>query len=364
MSTQERASHVGEDFLALPTSAGVLSRLAAQRMTQAGLMVGPLLAEAGLPSDILEDSNVRVSARSQIIFLNLVAESLQDSLLGFHIARDFDLRELGTFYYLLASTDAVGTAIDAAARYDFVMNEGIRLQQTRASIFSVSYAYVGLERNLDRHQMEFWVTCMVRLCRHLTNLDINPSGVEFVHAREGDVSEMERYFASSISFAAQQDRISFGVEVPDLPLVTADPYLNRILRDYHQESLDQHRKFHDSLRVRVENAIMPRLPHGTATIGSIASDLGMSSRTLSRRLADDGLTFTTILDDLRSNLSRRYLPNRTLSVSQIAWLLGYKELSSFVHAFQRWTGTTPTDVRRQLKSAEAPDSHVGSDVTQ
>jgi len=359
--TQERTSHVDETSPALYTSAGVLCRLAAQHMVQAGLMVGPLLVEAGIHSNIMEDEDVRIGVKSQVAFVNLVADSLQDGLLGFHIARDFDLRKLGAFYYLMASSEAVSPAIDMVTRYDFFMNEGIRVRQKRTSLFSVDYDYVGLERRLDRHQIEFWVTCMLRLCRHLTRLDLIPTSVQFAHPHEGDISEMESYFGIHISFEAQKDSLSFDARVADLPLVTADPYLNRILRSYYQESLDQQRRAYESLRVRVENAIVPRLPHGTAAIGNIASDLGMSTRTLSRRLADDGLTFTGILDDLRSDLARRYLPNRTLSISQIAWLLGYKELSSFVHAFQRWTGRTPTEVRRHLRSAEAPESHTNTE---
>ncbi|MEE1658400.1 AraC family transcriptional regulator ligand-binding domain-containing protein [Microvirga sp. CF3062] len=360
----ERASHVGEEFPALSTSAGVLSRLAAQRVIQTGRMLDPLLAEAGLHSSILEDANLEVSARSQITFLNLVADSLQDSFLGFHIARNFELRELGSFYYLLASSDAVGSAIDAATRYNFVINEVIRVRQKKTNRFSINYDYVGLERHRDRHQMEFWMTCTLRLCRHLTSMELIPSSIEMIHAQEGDVSEMERYFGSHISFGAQEDRISFELPVADIPLVTADPYLNKIIQAYHQNNSDQQRHFHEPLRVRVENAIGPRLPHGTAVIGNIASDLGMSSRTLSRRLADEGLTFTTILDDVRSSIARRYLANGVLSISQIAWLLGYKELSSFVHAFQRWTGMTPTGARRQLRSAEPLESRTTTDISQ
>lgn len=358
----DRASHVDENFPALSTSTGVVSRLAAQRVIQTGRMLGPLLGEAGLHSNFLEDANLEVSARSQVTFLNLVADSLQDSLLGFHIARDFELRELGSFYYLLASSDAIGPAIDAATRYNFVMNEVVRVQQKKTNRFSITYDYFGLERHRDRHQLEFWITCTLRLCRHLTNMELIPSSVEIIHAQEGDVSEMEKYFGSRVSFGAQEDRISFELPIADLPLVTADPYLNRIIQDYHQKNSDQQRKFHEPLRIRVENAIGPRLPHGTAAIGNIASDLGMSSRTLSRRLADDGLTFTTILDDVRSNMAQRYLANRMLSVSQIAWLLGYKELSSFVHAFQRWTGMTPTGARRQLRNAEPAESRASADI--
>jgi AraC-like DNA-binding protein len=83
-------------------------------------------------------------------------------------------------------------------------------------------------------------------------------------------------------------------------------------------------------------------------LACMASDLGMSARTLSRRLAEEGLAFSAILEELRSNLASQYLHNSDLLISEIAWRLGYAEVSSFVHAFQRWTGKSPTYVRRQL----------------
>ena len=70
-------------------------------------------------------------------------------------------------------------------------------------------------------------------------------------------------------------------------------------------------------------------------------------RTLARRLAAEGVTFTGILEEMRRDLARRYLGDTSLSVSQIAWLLGFQEISAFTGAFKRWTGATPTQVRMQ-----------------
>jgi len=71
----------------------------------------------------------------------------------------------------------------------------------------------------------------------------------------------------------------------------------------------------------------------------------MSSRTLSRKLGEEGTSFAEILDQLRAALAKRYLDDETLPVSEIAWLLGYREVSSLTHAFKRWTGITPGEFR-------------------
>jgi AraC-like DNA-binding protein len=99
------------------------------------------------------------------------------------------------------------------------------------------------------------------------------------------------------------------------------------------------------LRSRVENAISSLLPHGRVLLGDIARSLAMSERTLGRKLADEGLNFTEILQRLRHDLAVRYLDDRKLHVSKIAWLLGFHEVSAFTHACKRWTGKTPREMR-------------------
>jgi AraC-like DNA-binding protein len=108
----------------------------------------------------------------------------------------------------------------------------------------------------------------------------------------------------------------------------------------------------------VENAVAPLLPHGRAKADEIARQLGMSLRTLERRLGSEGLTFTGILSELRVDLARRYLLEEDLAISKIAWLLGYQDVTAFTHAFKRWTGKSPREARAQENVArpENPDA--------
>jgi AraC-like DNA-binding protein len=360
MPQRKASQSAGKNLEALPSAVGVLSRLAAERLVQSGINLEPLFQKAGVPVTLPSDKDVRVSVRSQIDFLNLAANALDDPLLGFHLARDSDLREIGPLYYAMASSETLGDAINHAARYSAIVNEGMRVVHRGTNAFTVEFEYVGVERHPDRHQIEFWVTCTLRIIRLLTNRELTPTYVGFLHWRDGDVSEIERYFASTLNFGAVKDRISFAPHEADLPIITSDPYLNRILFKHYEEISAQQERRHDPLRTRIENAISPLLPHGGVSIGAIASALGMSARTLSRRLAEENLTFSTILEDLRSDLADQYLQNNDLSISQIAWLLGYTEVSSFAHAFQRWTGKSPTDARKEIKKAarteESPSS--------
>jgi AraC-like DNA-binding protein len=92
------------------------------------------------------------------------------------------------------------------------------------------------------------------------------------------------------------------------------------------------------------------LPHVKAIAGEIARRLGVSQRTFARRLSSEGLTFSGILEAFRSDLAQRYLTDKGLSISQIAWLLGYREVSALSHAFKRWTGETCRGARSKSDS--------------
>ena len=84
----------------------------------------------------------------------------------------------------------------------------------------------------------------------------------------------------------------------------------------------------------------------------VARSLGMSERTLARKLSDEGLNFTEILQELRRDLAARYLDDHKLHISKIAWLLGFNEVSSFTHTFKRWTGKTPSQMRTAAAASD------------
>jgi AraC-like DNA-binding protein len=160
-------------------------------------------------------------------------------------------------------------------------------------------------------------------------------------------SEFIEFFGDDVEFGSAVDEIAFAGAVGLLPIVSADPYLNKLLTTYCEEALSRRPCNSGSFRSAVENAIVPLLPHGQARVVEIARRLGLGQRSLCRRLASEGATFSEVLESMRSELAERYLADRSLSISQIAWLLGYQEVSAFTHAFKRWTGKAPREARAQ-----------------
>jgi AraC-like DNA-binding protein len=336
-----------------PMAEGTLSRLASARARAAGIDVAPLIAKAGVTRRQVEEEDVWLPAEGQIRFVELVAEALQDDLLGFHLACEMDPREIGLLYYVLNSSDLLGDAFRRAQRYCAIINEGVRLRVREGKELALDIKYVGVERLSDRHQIEAWVTFVVRICRQITNRQLLPCVVSFVHRREGGCPEMDAFMGREVTFGAGVDEVAFVGAAQQTPILGADPYLNRLLVRYCEEARS-HRAASSTFRVAVENEIAPLLPHGKAHAPEIARRLGVSTRTLARRLAAEGLTFSAVLDGLRADLARRYLQVKSLHISKIAWMLGYGEVSAFTHAYKRWTGRTPTEARAPEKRLASP----------
>jgi AraC-like DNA-binding protein len=158
-------------------------------------------------------------------------------------------------------------------------------------------------------------------------------------------AEIKKVFGCKVAFGSDVDEVIYPRTANSMAPVNADTYLNSLLVRYCEEALSSRRVQSGAWRLKVENAIVPLLPHGQAKIGEIAKTLGVSTRTLARLLASEGCTFSGILDALRLDLAKSYVREQNLQNSEIAWLLGFGEVSAFSHACKRWTGKTPTQLR-------------------
>jgi AraC-like DNA-binding protein len=336
-------------FGTLPTATGAITRLAYACARRAGIETKPLVKKAGLTDQLVKDRGARLTVHHQIQFLNLAAKHLGDEFLGFHLAQLPDLRELGLLFYVAASSETLGDALQRAARYSSIVNEGLSLKCLEGEDMRIVFEYVGVARHSDRHQIEFLMVALIRLCRQLTGLHLTPSRTRITH-RRGTLgsSELAAYFGVNIIFGATADQLTFVGSIKDIAVASADPYLNELLVANCEQALSRRPKYRGAFRAAVENAIVPLLPHGNVRASQIAARLGLSQRTSARRLASEGVTYSEVLESLRRNLARQYLYDPDLSISRIAWLLGYQEVSAFTHAFKRWEGTTPREVRSRL----------------
>ena len=147
--------------------------------------------------------------------------------------------------------------------------------------------------------------------------------------------------------------MEFSIDTFALPLITKDPHLLEVLRPFCDEAARARNTAIGSLRASVETEVQRLLPHGHAQAERVAKALGVSVRTLSRRLAAEATTFAEVVDHLRRSLALEYLKEPGFSLAHIAWLLGYEGATSFNHAFKRWTGRSPSAARNEAR-ASAP----------
>ena len=313
--------------------------------------VAPLLVRVGLTPELIADPDERLSVRSQVRLLEEAAIALKDDCIGFTLAREFDLREIGLIYYVMASSQTLGEGLKRLARYSRVTNEALVFGYREGNSLTISLSYSGVPRHSDRHQIEFCMFAVLRICRALTGQNLVPKHFSVAHHRSEGISEMARFVGTKVEFGADADEFDLNVDARGLPLIHADSYLNELLLKSCEAALADRKGEMSQLRTRVENAISSLLPHGRVLVEDVARSLGMSERTLARKLSDEGLNFTEILQQLRRDLAVRYLDRPQAACIQdcvAAWLSRGQCIHACVQTLDRKDAQQDADSRRVL----------------
>ena len=278
--------------------------------------------------------------------LEAAAETLHDPALGLHLAEGVNPREMGLLFYVTSAGKDLGEALALLARYCRIVNEAIRLQlKRRESDLVVEGHLVGVPRFRATQSAEFGIAVVVKMLREITGRHIHPTSMTLVHVRNAHSREFERFCGCPIEFGGSSGEMVFSPPSLAAPLITEDVHLLDTLRPICDEAAKQRETAPGSLRAAVENEAQKLLPHGKAHRHEVAKRLAMSTRTLARKLASEGTTFEDVIDELRRSLALQYINIPSISLSQIAWLLGYEGSTSFNHAFRRWTGVPPSAAR-------------------
>jgi len=160
---------------------------------------------------------------------------------------------------------------------------------------------------------------------------------------------VEAYFKCPVTFRADVDALVFDRETMMRPNPMADDGVYRFFESYLEEELGR-RDQEDALDARIKLQVSERLSDGVPTISEIAGGLGLSGRTLQRRLSESGLSFQSLVDDSRRQLAERLLLRTEYSLAEVAFLTGFSEQSAFTRAFKRWAGRTPRTFRTEAQS--------------
>ena len=338
----------------LPTATGFSARQAIGALQNRGVALDPILRRVGLSERDFDNRQGRISASAQGKLLEYAAVALNDSAFGLHLAQQANPREVGLLFYVGSAAQNVSEAVALYARYSKIVNEAIQVKVLEVeSGVVVEFTFVGVSRHSARQNAEFGMAEAIKALRETVGRNIHPTHVSFAHAGDSNRRELERFFGCPVEFGASIDQIVLSNETLALPLITKDHHLLEALRPICDEAAKERNTAKGTLRASVENEILRLLHHGNAQRKTVAKKLAMSPRTLARRLADENTTYEDVVDRLRRSLALQYVKEPSLSLSHIAWLLGYEGTSSFNHAFLRWTGRSPSAARNE-KQLPAP----------
>ncbi|WP_020650037.1 AraC family transcriptional regulator [Solimonas variicoloris] len=284
--------------------------------------------------------------------LQAIAEADPQPAIGLRIGRFAKPHHVGVLGYLAMSCATLGQALIRFQRFQPLLhNLTPTLATRRGEDFGLSWdpAYGRSTRLSD----EVLVSAMLTLARSLTgHAELALRAVEFPGLPPDDPTVHARLLGCPVQFGARTLVVHLPVAALDLPIDSRDPHLMRLL-EQQAEALLHVLPQPDALMSGLQRAIVDALQDGEPAFEQIAARLGVPSRSLYRRLQERGLSYKGVLNHMRLRLARTYLADPTLSLPQIALLLGYSEQSAFTRAFKGWCGETPLHYRRQALGAAA-----------
>jgi AraC-like DNA-binding protein len=286
---------------------------------------------------------------SSLDFARLLEEAAAvtgDDCFGLHFGASFNPKDVGPLAYVILHSPTMVVALDNAARYLRVHNEGAEVECVRRPPFAyLSHVLSGVPFELRRQHAEYSLALALRTIRLMAGSTWSPLEVQFEHKPPADISEHTRIFGCPVTFDRPAGAFVVDLEFANRQIPAADDRLYPILTDLLDDRL-RALPPEDTFLASLRHAIGEALRHGKPGLNEVARALALGPRTLQRRLAEAKLPFKTIVDDTRRRLALRYLEDSRHTLAEIAYLLGYSETSAFNRAFRRWTGVTPLRHRR------------------
>ena len=299
-----------------------------------------LAADAGIDVRRLDDAEARYLMTDTRELWRQAVAATGDPCLGLHVARYVNF---ATFHALGAAVLASGTLREAfrrLERYGRVVGDAATLRLDDRGARTRLVLEVTGTGPVPDEAIDALLALTLRVARLLRDRPtLSPLRVELSRSEPSPSEPFRRFFQAPIAFGARTNLLEFAAADLDerLPAGNAEVAhrIDEVLARYVARLDDR------QLLSRVRAAIVERLPDGEPSQRTIARALGVSLRTLQRRLADEGTSYQAILDGARADLARVYLAEGW-SVTEIAFTLGFSDTSSFSRAFRRWTGRAPT----------------------
>ncbi|HEX2710834.1 MAG TPA: AraC family transcriptional regulator [Candidatus Acidoferrales bacterium] len=321
-----------------------------RRLEELGLSPEAVLRQAGLPIGLFHQEKILVSTEEFFALYRGIAEASNDPAFGLKLGTEPRVERYDPIKLAALAARSFRDAIERSARYkQLTCPEEIRLVE-RGNERAVQFVWLLAHEKEPPLLVDTCFAWIVGIGRRGTGRALNPKRVEL--ERAPTQREMyEAHFQSSVKFKASQNALVFSKADMDLPFVTYNAELLAIVAPQLEAELREQlaqKTFSEQAKGILKRLIAGQRPG----IDDLARELHLSTRTLQRRLTEQGITFQRLLEDARRELARHYLLHSTVELSETAYLLGYEDANSFFRAFHHWEGTSPGQWRILQKASQ------------
>jgi AraC-like DNA-binding protein len=329
--------------------AGVVARMV-QVATECGLDRASLLADIGVEPGALAERDNRLPLATVLRVWEILQGRFPDRTLALDWIRSWKPTDLGVIGYVVAQVSTVAEAMEAVARYGQLIDESQSSRLRREG--STSRLEYGLAPAVlaTEHAAETIMASLVHFLRGIVGQSFVPIAIRLPHRASARTPTLERYFGCRVLHEAGEISTEFPTDLLDRPVPGADPALAAYLKA-QADILAGRLAAPNVVSQDCTRRIAERLGTGEPSQTDVARQMGMSERTLQRRLAAEGTTFNELLEQSRRTMAMAYLADRKLAAYEVSFLLGYAEPATFFRAFKRWTGKTPQQYRATALSA-------------
>lgn len=306
--------------------------------------LAPFWAATDLTPELVADDDARITPAQFCVAWAELVRLTANPYIALDIAAATPSGAFGIVEYVCRSAPTLGGALQRWVRYlnllDDAVKVGLAVDGERAVL------RVELESEAPApgaHELCF--ALVARYARELSAAPLRLLGVELVHRAPADAARYRAWFDAPVTFGAATNQLVFPRAALEASLVSSDPQLLAILTRAADE-LHARAPEEPTLTAQVARVLRDALRDDEGHVELVAKRLGLTARSLQRRLKDEGTSFNALREQVRKDLSRRYLDEK-LSIAEISFLLGFSEPSAFFRAFKRWTGQTPIEARRR-----------------
>jgi AraC-like DNA-binding protein len=328
----------------------VSSRALLRACEALGLDSQAMLDAAGLTRTVIDDPDARIDLRQVRALWKKAIEMSGDPHLGLHAAEAVPLGAYKVLDLIASNAPTVGAALASLAAYFPLINTAVEVPlEVGREVVSFGLRSRGQPAALTREYLDYALAAVFVRTRRALGIDYPLRALELTHPAPASTAEYERVFGCPVRFGAGACRMVIDRKVWDTPAARANTQLFEVLKD-HASLLIERLPAAGGAGKAVRAAIRRELHGGDPSLERVARQLAMSPRTLQRKLSEIGETYADVLDEMRHGIAATYLDDREIALSEVAYLLGFAEQSSFTRAFKRWTGMTPSEYRARRGS--------------